>query len=475
MRKLKALLVLQATAIVNSKVPTKTYRLGIYGTISSLYLLVVAFIQDSLLAQTRSNLGPVAPFVLRVIQLALILCTALANASLPRRPVVFRDGKPVDAGETDSFLSKLSFAWASPLLKLAIKKESLDLYDLPLMDHNVRSKDVTQTWIKAERKHSLWVNIALHHKWAFIQQWLLTLLQAIGNVSPQFVLLNLLKLLEKRAADASISSKAWIWVIALGLSTIIAAWIESWMFWMSQADVAIPIRAELSSLIFQKAMRRKDIKGATKALKKEPDSANAASATEGDEPAATGKIEEPEEDDDEAALTKQATINLIAVDTKRVSDFASYNNLFPGSVFKLVVSFTFLILLIGWKALVCGLATMVLIMPLNILFSKRYAAAQSRLMKMRDLKLGVVTEALQGLRQLKFMSIEKQWQKKIGGVRDKELKELWESYKADTMLLMCWITSPILFSAASLSVYAYLYGELSPSVAFTSIGIFKQV
>jgi hypothetical protein len=85
-------------------------------------------------------------------------------------------------------------------------------------------------------------------------------------------------------------------------------------------------------------------------------------------------------------------------------------------------------------------------------------------MKVRDEKLGVVTEALQGLRQIKFMGIEKQWQGKIMEVRARELDELWKSNIADTILLFCWFASPILFSAASLAMYAIIYGELTPSV-----------
>jgi hypothetical protein len=86
-------------------------------------------------------------------------------------------------------------------------------------------------------------------------------------------------------------------------------------------------------------------------------------------------------------------------------------------------------------------------------------------MKVRDEKLGVVTEALQGLRQIKFMGVEQQWQEKIMEVRARELEELWQSDIADTFLLFCWFASPILFSAASLAVYAIVYGELTPSVS----------
>lgn len=41
--------------------------------------------------------------------------------------------------------------------------------------------------------------------------------------------------------------------------------------------------------------------------------------------------------------------------------------------------------------------------------------------------------------------------------------------------LSCWITSPILLSATALAVYAIEYGKLTPSVAFTAIGVFSSL
>jgi ABC-type multidrug transport system fused ATPase/permease subunit len=389
------------------------------------------------------------------------------------------DGHLIDGGETVSVFSKYSFSWCRPLLLLARKKGTLDLEDLPGPDHKSRARDVTQGWLRANRTGPLWIRIALHHKWALTLQWTLTLGQAFGNFAPQFVLLNLLRLLEKREVGKSIGPEAWIWVVGLGLTTVVASWIEAWLFWISQADLTIPVRAELSSLIFQKAMRRKDVKGASakpnKAVESTHDEAPKTVDVEAAPEGGSAEAAKPKAEDGEETLTKQTTINLIGVDGVRVSSFLSYNNYFIGSVWKLIVSFGFLLSLIGWQSLLAGLSTWILIMPLNIYFSKRYAAAQGRIMKARDEKLGVVTEALQGLRQLKFMGIEKQWQEKILSVRIKELGELWKSFKADTMLMFCWIASPVFLSAASLAVYALIYGELTPSVAFTSIGVFKQL
>lgn len=61
---------------------------------------------------------------------------------------------------------------------------------------------------------------------------------------------------------------------------------------------------------------------------------------------------------------------------------------------------------------------------------------KDRLMKVRDEKMGVVTEALQGIRQIKFTALERQWESKIGSVRTRELHELWNVCKYGEMSLI---------------------------------------
>lgn len=329
--------------------------------------------------------GPSVAVGLRIALLPLTLAAAISNITVPRRPVVFLDGKPIDAQMTGSFFSRITFTWVGPLLTLARTKNNLELEDLPTLDHFIRSKDVTEAWTEVDRPRKLWLETILAHKWAFMSQWFLALLQAFGNFAPQFALLHILRHLEARDAGFPVGLYGWIWVGALFIFTLVGAWIEAWLFWVSWSDIAIPIRAQYSALVFQKSMRRKDVKGAT--ITETKDSKN------GKAPVA---VEEDDGEEDTAPKSKQSTVNLIGVDAKRVSDFCSYNYFLPGSFFKLIISFCFLLNLIGWKPLLAGFFAMSLTIPLNIFFSKRYAAAQDRLMKVRDVKMGVVTEALQG-------------------------------------------------------------------------------
>lgn len=391
------LILFQTLVVVLVRKSNKSYSLGIFVALSCVFLLLTLLYHDGLLAQDTSvsSIGPPEVTALRISQLVFAMCTLFASISIPRRPEVFKDGRPVDGMYTVSALGRYSFSWVSHILAIARQRKTLVLEDLPRMDHHTRSRDLSQSWAKTEHPRRLWIELFLAHKEPLIIQWFLTLIQAFGNFAPQFVIFHILRILEARVLGQPINPVAWIWVVVLTITTIGASWIEAWLFWISWSEIAIPIRSQLSALIFQKAMRRKDVKGASKSKKKEAgDDTDSAQTSIGDSTAA-GKPEADEEEEGDPK-SKQSTVNLIGVDTKRVSDFGSFNNYFPGSLFKLLVSVSFLLGIIGWKALLAGFMAFSITIPLNIFFSKRYAAAQDRLMKVRDSKMAVVTEALQG-------------------------------------------------------------------------------
>lgn len=140
-----------------------------------------------------------------------------------------------------------------------------------------------------------------------------------------------------------------------------------------------------------------------------------------------------------------------------------------------MVSIVFLVNLLGWSPVLIGFGVFLVAAPLNIWTSKRFTDAEDELMSVRDRKLLVVTEALQGIRQIKFSAQEDQWQDRIRGVRSTELKVQWKVFCYDTILIFCWLLGPILLSAIALAVYAIIHGTLSASVAFTSIAIFDSL
>ncbi|KAI1375361.1 P-loop containing nucleoside triphosphate hydrolase protein [Hypoxylon crocopeplum] len=474
-----ALLTLQAVCVASSRDSVAAYGLGLWSFLSCIILSAVLAVQDHDVAVLLLKQDAAGVFAIRVVEIVDVVCLAVASLSIPRRPDVFHDGQPVDRKYTVSAWSRFTWSWPSNLLRLAVKKKNLDLTDLPKPDHYTRSKETAADWESRGFTGPLWISIIAAHKLQFIFQWALTIVAAILSLAPQWVVLQLLRLLEQRRGHERLGYDAWVWVVLIAVVILVQSWIEAYVYWLSWAELCVPLRAQLSALIFQKSMRRKDVKEASKGK---------SSSSKSTEPNIAGplgevstanrpdiEVEEEEDEAEQIKKSKQGTVNLIGVDAKRVSDFAAFNNVFASSLCELIVSLLFLIHLLGWKALLAGFSTMLALIPINVYSSKRYSDAQDDLMKVRDEKLEVVSEALQGIRQIKFSALEPQWEEKVGEVRERELKCIWRAFSNDVMLIGCWITSPIMLAAVSLAVYAALHGTLTPSVAFVSLGVFKTL
>ncbi|KAL8650433.1 MAG: hypothetical protein Q9226_005147 [Calogaya cf. arnoldii] len=171
-------------------------------------------------------------------------------------------------------------------------------------------------------------------------------------------------------------------------------------------------------------------------------------------------------------VPEQDASNLVAVDTKRISDFASLSWFFPASALRLIVGVWFLYTLIGWRSLLMGMLAWLLTVPTNIYVSRRYSSLQGDLMQVRDQKLACITEALQAIRQIKFSALEPQWEARVGEYRSQELALQWKAFVYQMGLLCLLMSGPVLLSTVSLVTYACIHPALKPSVAFTTIAIF---
>lgn len=405
-----------------------------------------------------------------ILQFVMGILLFFASLAIPRRPEVFHEGKPVDREHTVSFLSRFTFSWPAPVLDYAIKHGKLTAEDLPIVANDARARSLQYRFDAVGVRDRLWKQLFLSHKAGFLSQWSLQIITAFTNFLPQIFLYTVLRLLEARDAGASNQLQLWLVAVGIGLAVGLGAWLESQLFYVCFLKLGIPLYEQLSAVIFGKAIRKKDVKSAAKV--------DQDAELRGDfDKKATAKDEAEAEDNDDEEVTKskQSTINLIGVDSKRVSDFATFNHILLGSVMKLILALFFLVQLVGWIPTLCGIAAPVAVAPLNWAASKKYGETQDNLMKYRDQKMAVVTEALQGIRQIKFSALEQDWYDRILKTRRKELNMQWTSFLMDTVLLSIWGFAPIMMSTISLSVYAYTSGGLEASVAFTTLSIFEAI
>ncbi|KAL2671564.1 hypothetical protein Neosp_014154 [[Neocosmospora] mangrovei] len=246
-------------------------------------------------------------------------------------------------------------------------------------------------------------------------------------------------------------------ILGMSISNLLDSWMEGWSYWFSLSDLALPVRTQMSGLIFDKALRRKNIRSI---VQEDHDSDG----------------EDGDASEDAGALkSHQSIVNLVGVDTERVFVFVQYHFLILTGMVKLVIFSAFLLQLLGWIPFLAGILAWASTLPANTWFSKRVLAESRSLMKLRDTKLSRISEVLHGMRQIKFGALESQWEQRILALRDTELKTLWKFFLADSGLFACWVISPILLAVALLSAYVLIHGSLLPSVAFVSIGIFNTL
>lgn len=373
--------------------------------------------------------------------------------------------------------------WAGPILTFARQNKGLDLEELPNIANHSTSNELQQKYNISKKKNRLWKTLGYQFRWQLFQQSALALIVGVCQFVPQFATYNLLKILQVRSEGQPVAGEAWLWVIALGLSMIVSSLVDSWILWIIWADLGVAIRSLISILVFMKATRRKDVKGISNTKSKTALDARGnlepainESAGIKDEATAPSKYKKVKDDEDEdQQKSRQSTINLVGVDAKRVSDFCSNIYLFPSIAVQLIVSVWFLFNLIGWRPLLAGLFTFSLSFPVSFYVSKKYNSAQGDLMKVRDQKIAVVTEALQGIRQIKFSALEHHWEAKIDVKRTQELEHQWRIFKLESVLISLWIFGPVMLSAVSLAFFAYINGELTPAIAFTSIAVLGQI
>ena len=290
------------------------------------------------------------------------------------------------------------------------------------------------------------------------------------TVGPQFAMLKLLQFLEARQSFNALDPQAWFWVGAMFFITVGSTLIDRRVTWLMFSDVAIPIRSILTTLLFEKMMKVKDIK--------EPPKVEEAAAEDSKKPNSTtsnGHASSSSPSTKEAPQSQQDIVNMFAVDTNMVGIFGANNQLYIAFVCRLILTVAFLWAIVGWESMLAGMASMAILYPVNHILGKRYAGFQKALMKARDNKTNIITEALQGIRQIKFSAIENQWTEKIDEVRGQELQTVWKTRLNNVIMGLASDITPVLFAVFSLATYTYIYGDLLPSVAFTAISLFMQL
>ncbi|KAF1919049.1 hypothetical protein BDU57DRAFT_490977 [Ampelomyces quisqualis] len=401
-----------------------------------------------------------AATLLSIADISAAMAVVLASAALPRRPDVVHDKRLVDRQWTVSMLSRSTWSWFEPWHHYAKKSQGLTAGDIPQADAGLRSAELTEDREMLLEGQTLVWYLGRLYRGRLALLWSTTLLRCVISVLPFLTLYNILSVLRDDSTDYERREVLGA-VCFMTAFALIDSWMEGWLYWYSNYAISLPIRVQLSNLIFEKSLRCKG---------------RGSEARESDDQQKVGPKPQTEK---ELKKPVPSSINLVGVDTERIFMFLQTHFMIGNGIFRVLIFSALLQRLLGWIPFAAGLLAWALILPANGWFSSRVLAQSKALMMLRDTRLSKTSELLHGLRQIKLFALESQWLTKILEVREKELQALWRYFLASSGVASCWVLTPIFIAAATLSscfhVDVLINGTLTPSVAFVSIGILNTL
>jgi ABC-type multidrug transport system fused ATPase/permease subunit len=430
----------------------RRYQRGLFTLVS---FFLIALLPGIILAGEDNRIdcpSNVASNTAITVQIFSAIIVILAFISIKRRPDVFTpEGKLVDRQNQSSLLTKCSLSWGLEILRRSAK-EPIEISDLPAMGSHLRAKDVKKYFqsITINSKEPLWLQISRVFRPQLIIQLCLCIVSVVADAIPQILLLQLLRYLEAREVSGVTDPKAQGIAGMIFLTTVCEITVDYSISWRMWSKLGFPIGAALIALIFEKMTRVKDCKSAQK-TQRERDGYK------------------------EKAAQSEDITNMFTVDINRVQVFGAISQHYLLYTLRIIVSIFFLWNLFGWESLLAGIFSLALIFPLNKFLASRYRASEKKLMVARDEKMKVVSEVLQGIRQIKFWATEPKWTDKINKARDEELAQLWQANLNNLYTVLAAKAGVVLLNVVTLTIYTYRNGALRPSLAFTGLKVLMQL
>ncbi|XP_014382478.1 canalicular multispecific organic anion transporter 1, partial [Alligator sinensis] len=168
------------------------------------------------------------------------------------------------------------------------------------------------------------------------------------------------------------------------------------------------------------------------------------------------------------------TVNLMSVDAQRFMDLTNFVHQLWSSPLQIALAIAFLWAELG-PAVLAGLGVMVLLIPINAVLATKARAIQMKNMKNKDERMKIMTEILSGVKILKLFAWEPSFERRVGGIRERELKGLLHFTYLQAVSFFIFTCAPFLVSVASFAVFVLVdeSNMLDAQKAFTSISLFN--
>ncbi|KAL5018705.1 hypothetical protein ScPMuIL_004427, partial [Solemya velum] len=167
-------------------------------------------------------------------------------------------------------------------------------------------------------------------------------------------------------------------------------------------------------------------------------------------------------------------VNLMSVDAQRFMDLTTYLHMTWSAPLQIALCLYFLWQTLG-PSVLAGLGVMILLMPVNAFIASKYKVLQSKQMTLKDTRIKIMNEVLNGIKVLKLYAWEPSFEKKILGIRNEELLVLKRAAYLNACNSFTWSCAPVLVSLTTFAVYVLsdVKNVLDAEKAFVSLSLFN--
>jgi ABC-type multidrug transport system fused ATPase/permease subunit len=439
----------------------------------------------SVLIHPRSRLTQVLiciDFALVSLLFIIAITTRKGNKAIV---LEWEDGVQPSKEPLASLFSIATFSWVDPIVWKGYQK-TMEISDV----WNLHPKDKTAAVLQRYRQLPKTMKLTWHLLYFFrgklILQCVYAFFSAWFTFAPTLLLKSILEYIENPGDTPR--NVIWLYVILLAFSDIVRSLLDQQALWIGR-KVCIQLRAVIIGEVYAKALRRKAATSGDTVLGEKKDKEDAAKPSlrqrlfgkkkkNAENNEAAPEVDTPavgeEKKDSDAQVNVGTIINLMSVDSFKVSEISGYlHYLLSSAPTQLIVCIILLYQILGLSS-IPGLIVMFLLLPVNIGFAFGFGRAQKKIMSATDKRIHTTNEILQNIRIIKFFAWEHRFSNIINEKRKGELKALRFKYIIWSCAVAVWNTVPVAITFFSFLVYTLVEKKpLYPSVAFTAISLFS--
>ncbi|XP_039710107.1 ATP-binding cassette sub-family C member 10 isoform X1 [Pteropus medius] len=381
--------------------------------------------------------GPLSRLCLLIMQLAALLVYGLGWAvpgepqePWAQEPLLSEGQEPEVAEDGESWLSRFSYAWLTPLLARGARGELRQPQDICHLPHRLHPAYLACV-IKAHWQEGTQLWRVLYG--AFGQCYLaLGLLKLVGTMlgfSGPLLLSLLVGFLEEGQEPLS---NGLLYALGLAGGAVLGAVLQN-QYGYEVRKVTLQARGAVLNILYQKALQL----GPTR-----PPAGEA--------------------------------LNLLGTDSERLLNFAGSFHEAWGLPLQLAITLYLLHQQVG-VAFVGGLILALLLVPVNKVIATRIMASNQEMLQYKDARVKLMTELLSGIRVIKFFGWEQALGARVEACRARELGRLWVIKYLDAACVYLWAALPVIISIVIFITYVLMGHQLTATKVFTALALVRML